>query len=231
MNQSPNQLASFENDGFALLRAAVSTEQIDELTECIEAARESKTAPGMRNLLNRCSAVRNFAAFGMASMIAREILGVEPLPVRAILFDKTPISNWYVTWHQDLSIPVKAKMELPGYTSWSEKEGVTHVQPPAEILERMVSLRIHLDACGESNGPIKFIATSHLSGVLAPDDIARWRDAHPQVICAAQCGDVIAMRPLILHSSSIAETPEHRRVLHLEYAGIELPPGLDWAEA
>jgi len=231
MQPTPNQLSTFEKDGFALLRSAASADQIAELIESIEAARASKSAPGMRNLLNRCATVRTFATSGKASAMAREILGGQPLPVRAILFDKTPTSNWYVTWHQDLSIPVKAKIDLPGYSSWSEKEGVIHVQPPAEILERMVSLRIHLDACAESNGPIKFIAASHLSGILAPDAIARWRDQQPHAVCAAEQGDVIAMRPLILHSSSVAESPEHRRVLHLEYAGTTLPDGLEWAEA
>lgn len=38
------------------------------------------------------------------------------------------------------------------------------------------------------------------------------------------------MRPLLLHASSPALAPAHRRVLHLEYAAAPLPPGLEWHE-
>jgi ectoine hydroxylase-related dioxygenase (phytanoyl-CoA dioxygenase family) len=151
--------------------------------------------------------------------------------VRAILFDKTPASNWYVTWHQDLSIPVKERFECEGYGPWSVKDDVVHVQPPAAILEKMVSLRIHLDPCSEKNGPIKFIAGSHLSGILETPEIERWRNEHEAVVCPTERCDIIAMRPLILHSSSSAESPEHRRVLHIEYAAGQLPAGMQWAEA
>jgi len=95
----------------------------------------------------------------------------------------------------------------------------------------MVSLRIHLDACAENNGVIKFLPCSHLAGVMDPTHIAKWRGGHTPVACPAERGDVLAMRPLILHSSPVAESAERRRVLHLEYAGTELPAGLEWAQA
>lgn len=231
MQQVLQTLTEFERDGFAALRAVVAAHEIQQLTSIVEEARIEQSAPGLRNLLRRSSTLKSFAFSGIAFKIAEEILGTKPLPVRAILFDKTPAANWYVTWHQDLSIPVESKVDIEGYGPWSMKDGVLHVQPPASILEKMVSLRIHLDACLESNGAIKFIPGSHRSGILEPDELARWRDGHASVVCAAERGDIIAMRPLILHSSSVSESPEHRRVLHLEYAGTKLPSGLQWAEA
>ena len=36
------------------------------------------------------------------------------------------------------------------------------------------------------------------------------------------------MRPLLLHASSIAIVPSHRRVIHLEYASCQLLGGLEW---
>lgn len=223
--------SQFERDGFAIIRSAVSGEQTQELTEAAEAARDDKTAPGLRNLLRRSSAIKRFAVSGVAFEIAKDLLERDPIPVRAILFDKTPDANWYVTWHQDLTIPVSHKVELPGYGPWSVKHGVIYVQPPAVILAKMVSLRVHLDACRKDNGAIKFIAGSHLAGILAPEDLVKWREDYSHVACPAERGDIIAMRPLILHSSSTAESPAHRRVLHIEYAGTELPAGLEWAEA
>lgn len=231
MQQTLQTLTQFENDGFILLKSVVSSEQIEQLTTAVEAARLEQAAAGVRNLLSRCSAVNAFAKSSVAFKIAEEILGVAAMPVRAILFDKTPAANWYVTWHQDLSIPVKNKIDSEGFGPWSMKDGIQHVQPPAAILEKMVSLRIHLDACSDSNGAIKFIAGSHRAGLLAPEQLAWWRDNHNSVVCPAERGDIIAMRPLVLHSSSLSELPDHRRVLHLEYASATLPSGMEWAEA
>ena len=45
-------------------------------------------------------------------------------------------------------------------------------------------------------------------------------------------GGVLAMRPLLVHSSSKARANEPRRVLHLEYAdALDLWPGLRLAIA
>jgi ectoine hydroxylase-related dioxygenase (phytanoyl-CoA dioxygenase family) len=221
----------FENEGFIVMRSAVASEQINQLTTLVESARGGKSAAGLRNLLIRSPEIKSFVQSGSIFQMAQQLLGGKPIPVRAILFDKTPVSNWYVTWHQDLSIPVQKRFECEGYGPWSVKDDVVHVQPPAAILEKMVSLRIHLDPCLEKNGPIKFIAGSHRSGILEKPEIERWRYEHAAVVCPAERCDIIAMRPLILHSSSTAESPEHRRVLHIEYSVAQLPEGMQWAEA
>lgn len=234
MQEVLDKYRQFERDGFALLQAAVSPAQIEALRDAVETFRRENSVCGaanMRNLLSGCPYVKSFAVAGLAHKIASEILGVSALPVRAILFDKTPAANWYVTWHQDLSIPVKERLEIDGYGPWSTKEGVLHVQPPASVLEGMVALRIHLDPCPESNGAVKFVAGSHLGGVLAPETVSGLREGGRAVVCPAEVGDVIAMRPLVLHDSSVSQSPAHRRVLHIEYAGVQLPAGLAWAEA
>ena len=231
LRQTSEKFADFERDGFVLLNSMVPNEQLNQLANEIEPIRSSLHSAGIRNLLSLCPAVRLFANSGVAYEIASEILKTIPIPARAILFDKTPESNWYVTWHQDLTIPVKSKIEIENYGPWSIKNGILHVQPPAAILEKMVSLRIHLDACSKENGPIRFIAGSHTNGVLDRVNLANWRDSKAPISCPAERGDIIAMRPLILHSSSISEATEHRRVLHIEYAGVELPLGLAWAQA
>lgn len=231
LEQLSHTTRDFERDGYALLPSIVPGAELDRLTDAIEESRQSQLLPGLRNLLSRCEVVRSFADSGIVNSIARALLKTDVRPVRAILFDKTPDSNWYVTWHQDLTIPVKARIDIDGYGPWSVKEGVVHVRPPASILAQMVSLRIHLDDCTEENGAIKFIASSQDAGILEADDIAYWRGSHVQTVCPAGRGDIIAMRPLILHSSSVSESPVHRRVLHIEYAGAVLPASLEWAEA
>jgi len=229
---TPSSLSNFDRYGFLLLPAAVSVEQLSKLLETIKRAREgmSPRAAGIRHLLRQCLEVRQFAESGVAKNIFTTILNSNSRPVRAILFDKTPASNWYVTWHQDLTIAVIERLEVTGFGPWSVKGGVTHVQPPVSVLESMVSLRIHLDSCSAKNGALEFIPGSHKAGILDSAEISQWRTRHEVVRCPAERGDIIVMRPLVLHSSSISEIPGNRRVLHIEYGPASLPSGLKWAE-
>lgn len=222
---------ALDKDGFALIKSAVDDRQIAQLIEEGESARSEKAAAGIRNLLSRSPLINDFAHSELITGMLRSLTDATPRPVRAILFDKTPGANWYVTWHQDLTIPVAQRSDASGFGPWSIKDDVVHVQPPVSILEKMISLRIHLDACPEENGAIKFIAGSHSRGILNADEIAAIRDSATARVCAAERGDVIAMRPLILHSSSVSQLPGHRRVLHLEFSYADLPAGMDWATA
>jgi ectoine hydroxylase-related dioxygenase (phytanoyl-CoA dioxygenase family) len=159
------------------------------------------------------------------------MLGTKARVVRGLLFDKTPDANWKVAWHQDLSIAVRQRIEVPGFGPWSNKAGVTHVQPPVAVLENMITVRLHLDDCGPENGPLRVLPGSHSAGVLAPASIGQWtRDVAP-VDCHVAAGGAVVMRPLLLHASSTANCPGHRRVVHLEFASGPLPGGLEWFEA
>ncbi len=227
-------LTEFERNGFALIRNPFSSAQIEKLTSAIEKFREANTSAmsaGFRNLLRHCPEVREFANSKEIREIVVALQGEKSKPVRSIFFDKTPASNWYVTWHQDLSIAVEKRIDLEGFGPWTVKDGTTHTQPPKEILEQIVSLRVHLDPCPKENGAIKFIAGSHKNGFLNPADVQTLIESSTATCCEAEPGDVILMRPLILHSSSKSFSPDHRRVLHLEFSAIELPNGLSWTEA
>jgi ectoine hydroxylase-related dioxygenase (phytanoyl-CoA dioxygenase family) len=102
------------------------------------------------------------------------------------------------------------------------------VQPPAAVLERMLTVRVHLDPCGVENGPVRVLPGSHTHGRLGTEEIARWREGGAPVPCTCGRGGALVMRPLLLHASSPATLPAHRRVVHLEFAADDLPHGLDW---
>ena len=163
--------------------------------------------------------------------LVRPFLAAEPVPVRAIYFDKSPGANWLVPWHQDLTLALRSRAEVPGFDPWSVKEGVPHVQPPAELLERMLTIRLHLDDADESNGALRVLPGSHRSGRLSAAQIQEWRARRDPVLCNVSAGDALLMRPLLLHASGRSTSERHRRVLHLEYAGCTLPAGLHWHEA
>jgi ectoine hydroxylase-related dioxygenase (phytanoyl-CoA dioxygenase family) len=107
------------------------------------------------------------------------------------------------------------------------KAGVNHVRPSSEIVSRMLAIRIHLDECGVENGPLRVIPGSHKHGFLSDQQIQDWPKSKA-VTCTANRGDVILMRPLLLHGSPPATVPSSRRVIHLEFAAEELPKGVEW---
>jgi ectoine hydroxylase-related dioxygenase (phytanoyl-CoA dioxygenase family) len=119
---------------------------------------------------------------------------------------------------------------MPGYGGWSVKKGVSHVQPPASILENMLTLRVHLDDCGTDNGPLRVLRGSHRHGWLTDERIEGLKRTSEEVTCLVPQGGALLMRPLLVHASSPAKNPRHRRVIHLEYAADPLPGPLRWFE-
>lgn len=148
--------------------------------------------------------------------------------VRSILFNKSDQANWRVAWHQDLTIAVAEKAELEGYSAWSVKEGVLHVQPPEEILEHMLTVRVHLDPADETNGALWVSPGSHRFGRVPASEAAALAGRNGKYLCAVNAGDAVLMSPLILHASRKATSGIPRRVIHLEFAGVSLPEPLAW---
>jgi len=147
---------------------------------------------------------------------------------KAIYFDKPAGSNWLVAWHQDLMINVDCRANLPGFGPWTSKAEGVSVQPPVEILENIVTIRIHLDDCDATNGALKVVPGSHRRGVVPAAAIAA--QTPNATVCAVPAGGAMLMKPLLLHASSRSTSPRPRRVMHLEFASAELPAGLSWRE-
>ena len=219
--------AAIESAGWAVTPPVVPQPVVDRLLADLTPL-ASEGRGGVRNLLDASPAVRALATSPAVRSAAEAVLGADCFAVRAILFDKTPGANWKVVWHQDLTIAVRERADVAGYGPWSEKAGVPHVQPPAELLERMLAVRVHLDDCGAGNGPVRVLSGSHRVGRLSGTAIDAWRAGADAVDCVAERGAILAFRPLILHTSSPAAAPAHRRVVHLEFAAESLDPPLEW---
>lgn len=182
---------------------------------------------GARNLLE-VTEVCALAASGLVRQYACSVLGDRAFAVRALLFDKTSSANWKVIWHQDLTIATRAQADVPGYGPWTEKAGVPHVQPPVPVLESMLAIRVHLDACGVDNGPVRVLDGSHRLGRLNAEAIDDLRHGQTERTCCVEQGAILAFRPLVVHASAPASAPSHRRVIHIEYAAHDLTPPLEW---
>jgi ectoine hydroxylase-related dioxygenase (phytanoyl-CoA dioxygenase family) len=205
--------------GYFVLESVFSHTEISDLIQRLPALGDRA---GTRSLLEE-TVGQECAADERVIDLVRSALGTVAKPVRGILFDKTPDTNWTLGWHQDTKIAVLERRDVAGYSAWSVKEGVVHCRPPVHVLENMIAVRIHLDDCGESNGPLQVIPASHRQGFC---DVVNEAEA-VQLTCKA--GDVILIKPLTLHASSKSDSPSHRRVIHIEFCAVQLNGGLCWA--
>jgi len=220
-----NVASEIANDGFCITEPVVETSLLDQV---IDELSSDVPRAGVRNLLDVSPAARVLARHAAVRAIPERMLGPHCFVTRAILFDKSPDANWRVPWHQDLAIAVQTRVEVPGFGPWSVKEGVPHVQPPADVLARMVTIRVHLDECGADNGPVRVIPRSHLRGKLTQIQIDAAKRSATEIACTVARGGILAFVPLLLHTSSPSLRPAHRRVAHFEFATDPLPGGLAW---
>ncbi len=222
--------ATFFMDGLCLVRDVIDAEETAMLIRVTERnAAGDEMRGGVRNLLD----VAEFRALAESLQLRKlvdTVLGGGSFAVRGILFDKNDGANWKVPWHQDVTIAVTDRVDAEGYGPWSVKAGVVHVQPPASVLEKMVSGRIHLDDCPAENGALRVLPGTHRAGKLSQQEIDRCAASIDPLVCEAGVGDVLILQPLLVHASSAASLPRHRRVVHFDYANVELADGLQWRE-
>jgi hypothetical protein len=217
----------FTDNGFEILESVVCADTVSSLRD--ELGRIAGDSVNQRNLLSRSPAVAAFAGSAEMADILQNMTGIKMFPVRAILFDKTPVANWHVRWHQDVAIPVQERLEVAGFGGWSVKEDVVHVHAPTEVLDTMLAVRVHLDASDSENGALCVLPGTHAYGRLDRQRIGELKTELSPVLCEVGCGGLLLMRPLLLHSSSSGSHPTRRRVIHIEYASQPLPGGLEWA--
>ncbi|MGE3807882.1 MAG: phytanoyl-CoA dioxygenase family protein [Gemmataceae bacterium] len=179
---------------------------------------------GARNLLDLWPAVAKHWQRPPLPELLHQALSRRFGLVRALYFDKHE-ETWSLPWHKDLTIAVRERRPSARFTKPTVKAGVPHVEAPVELLEQMLTLRIHLDDVTAANGPMIVLPGSHTTGKqLVIDETKR-------VNIEVARGDVLAIRPLVAHASAASQPghAEHRRVLHLEFAGQEeLEDGLAW---
>lgn len=203
--------------GFRIEENVLSHRECDSLIEALSQSHVGRGRAGARHLMTH-PAVAEVANDYRLLRIARRTLGEPALPYRATLFEKSGRANWLVVWHQDTALPLVSRFESPEWGPWSEKAGILYAHAPAWALSRVLALRIHLDASTVDNGPLRLIPGSHAAGVLSDEEVFSIARRQEHIDCPVPRGGVLAMRPLLIHSSSKVRLGASRRVLHIEYA-------------
>jgi ectoine hydroxylase-related dioxygenase (phytanoyl-CoA dioxygenase family) len=215
--------------GFEIQPGVLRADDIAAIKAEVSLDHEILRRTGIRNLEKKFTSIARVAAHPSVLSIAQRWLEDEPRLVRALFFDKTPERNWSVAWHQDRTVALSRRAELPGWGPWTRKEGVNHVQPPCAVLQQMVTIRLHVDDADEEGGCLFVVPQSQTLGVLKERAIGEAVAVAIPRACVVRAGDALVMRPLILHSSLKSRRVGHRRVVHLEYSSYRLPAGISWA--
>ncbi|TKB99383.1 phytanoyl-CoA dioxygenase family protein [Pedobacter cryotolerans] len=235
MTITESQKVEIAENGFTTVNNIYTDEEIEQILWAInhanqtkETFRKSADLFAIRQFLKEIPEMRNLVFNEKLNNIMVQILGDKYFVVKSIYFDKPETSNWYVAYHQDLTISVDKKIELENFGPWTAKQNQFAVQPPIHILENNFTIRIHLDDTDENNGALRVIPQSHLKKVYRPETID-WT-TEIETTCVVNKGGIMIMKPLILHSSSRTTNNKKRRVIHIEFSNQELPTALKWAE-
>ncbi|HEY0042424.1 MAG TPA: phytanoyl-CoA dioxygenase family protein [Flavisolibacter sp.] len=235
MNELEKHKAALLCKGYTVIENVFSAAEISVIVLAIEKAdsdkatfRKSKDLFAIRQFLNEVPGIAGLIFSKQLNSVIEELFGREYFVVKSIYFDKPGDSNWFVSYHQDLTISVDKKVMVEGFGPWSTKQNQYAVQPPLSILENNFTIRIHLDDTNENNGALRVIPSSHAKGIYRADTI-NWNDEVEET-CNVPKGGIMLMRPLLLHASSRTTNNEKRRVIHIEFSSSDLPMPLEWPE-
>lgn len=235
METSCNTKDKISIDGFAVIDHVFTDGEVDNLLLAISQADTSRPAFrktndlfAIRQFLKEVPATVDLIFNSKLNSIISNLFGDDYFVVKCIYFDKPESSNWFVSYHQDLTISVDKKLDVDGFGPWTTKQNQFAVQPPLGILQDNFTIRIHLDNTNEENGALKVIPGSHLKGIYRPETIDWTLEA--ETACSVMKGGIMFMKPLLLHSSGRTTNNEKRRVIHLEFSRSSLPGSLQWSE-
>ena len=229
------QIDELLENGFAIINDIYSLTEVEKILSVIENTnsdkdtfRKSNDLFAIRQFLKEVPSISKLVFNDKLTSVLKNLFGDKYFAVKSIYFDKPQSSNWYVSYHQDLTISVDKKVEVDGFGFWTTKHNQFAVQPTLDILQNVVTIRIHLDKTDENNGALKVVSKSHRQGIYRPETIDWTREK--EEVCSVEKGGVMLMKPLLLHSSGRTTNNQQRRVIHIEFSNIELPKELNWSE-
>ncbi|WP_370281026.1 phytanoyl-CoA dioxygenase family protein [Pontibacterium sp.] len=217
-------MSAFDYQGYEHLSGVLPMEQVNRLRDALaETPLEQKA--GEKSADKVFPIVQELVSDPNLMRIAESYLTGIVSIVQVKLFESTPAK----AWHQERNVVLNQKVDIADWGPWHEEDGVHYVQPPIEVLDNMVTLRLQLDAANEESGYLRIIPRSHNTGLMSEEEIAAYAESHESIDCFTEAGDVLAIRPHVLHKTCEGSSGSSRRVLQIEYCGYKLPAGLEWA--
>lgn len=231
-----NFLSEINTEGFTIIDNVYTENEIEKLISLIENLTKNDTDNATFRKTQDLFAIRQFHKEIPETLpyifnqnlkdIIECTFGEGYFITKSIYFDKPEKSNWFVAYHQDLTISVDKKIEIENFENWTIKQNQFAVQPPTKILENNFTIRIHLDNTTKDNGALKVINNSHSKGIFRVGNL----QIENETICEVEKGGIMIMKPLLFHASNKTTNNKRRRVIHIEFSNQELPNELEWSE-
>lgn len=233
-----NYSKEINSEGFAIIEAIYSDSEVEKIISEIEKVTQATTDNATFRKSDDLFAIRQFHKeipetlpyvfnHNLLEFIKKNF-GENYFITKTIYFDKPEKSNWFVSYHQDLTISVNKKIDVKHFENWTVKQNQFAVQPPKEILENNFTIRIHLDRTTKDNGALKVLNASHKKGISRVENINLNEEI--ETICEVEKGGIMIMKPLLFHASNKTTNNERRRVIHIEFSNQILPNELEWSE-
>ncbi|WP_127129608.1 hypothetical protein [Pseudoflavitalea rhizosphaerae] len=150
----------FKKNGFAILNDFYSPQEVNEMVCAIENAmtdrpafRRSTDLFAIRQVMKEIPDLVTMVLNQKLKELITAAFDENYFVSKSIYFDKPGNSNWFVAYHQDLTISVSNKVMVNGYGPYTKKQDQFAVQPPVAVLEKNFTARIHLDHTDETNDP------------------------------------------------------------------------------
>ncbi|PIA79556.1 hypothetical protein BFR04_01555 [Gaetbulibacter sp. 4G1] len=233
MSNFLNNLVELNERGFSISSQVFNTSELENISELINSFLEKNNFQkyAIRSLFKNIPKLFEYiSSIPGFNHFKDSVLSKDYFLTKSIYFNKPNMSNWFVPYHQDLSISVKNKIENKYYLNWTKKDNIYGVQPPNEILKNTITMRIHLDDTDKNNGALKIIERSHNNGIIRVDESFDSLKYGEEKICNVSEGSIMLMKPLVLHSSEKSISNTNRRVIHIEFCNINIPNKIDWYE-
>ena len=207
-------IENLKSNGYLVVDSVLDETELGDISRCCDS--QFKVRVGTRSLLD-LDWVQHLAQKLKTHPELAPLMPAQAKAVQCNYFAKDMNSNWSVSLHRDLSIPVKSHVSVEGWSDGSIKEGICFMQPPKEFLQSLLIVRLHLEDNTPDNGALELVAGSHQNNA----------STGMRQLVPVNKGGVLLLRPLTLHASTKVRVGQ-RRVLHFVFAPEKLPNNIEW---
>lgn len=121
--------SELEQKGFSIIDSVYSQAEIDSILKFIESQdsssptfRKSEDLFAIRQFTKNFPEIKKLVFNEKLKSVISSVAGEDFFIVKSIYFDKPETSNWFVAYHQDLTISVDNKENIEGFGPWTTKQ-------------------------------------------------------------------------------------------------------------